>query len=298
MSNSWYDTLTSTPALIATALGVSVAALFVTTRNTSNSNNNNTAAQIKEQVKEVAQSVHAEGSKGKMAQAGASIMSAPAANLAPPKDDPITPAQLAKHDGSDPSKPIYVAIKGKVFDVSSRGEMYAPGKGYNVFAGKDGSKGLGMSSLDPRDAVADYSSLNEGQMNTLNQWESFFEKRYSVPKTPHQELNHVRKPVLRSPPQPQYAPPAQYPPGDPYYAAQVYSQRTRDFADHSHSQAPPPGMHSQYVPNNGMGYNGPPPQEKDSGPGVGTAAACCGLGACCCCCLECCAPCLCLEAME
>lgn len=33
-----------------------------------------------------------------------------------------------------------------------------------------------MSSLDPKDAVADYSSLNEGQMNTLNQWESFFEK--------------------------------------------------------------------------------------------------------------------------
>lgn len=68
MSNSWYDTLTSTPALIATALGVSVAALFVTTHNTSTSNNS-TAAQLTEQVKEVAQSVHAEGSKGKMAQA-------------------------------------------------------------------------------------------------------------------------------------------------------------------------------------------------------------------------------------
>lgn len=71
MSNSWYDTLTSTPALIATALGVSVAALFFSTHAPNNSNNNNskTAAQVKEQVKEVAQSVHAEGSKGKMAQA-------------------------------------------------------------------------------------------------------------------------------------------------------------------------------------------------------------------------------------
>lgn len=79
--------------------------------------------------------------------------------------------------------------------MSSRGEMYGPGKGYNVFAGKDGSRGLGecvwlerssrlscagMSSLDPRDAVADYSALSEGEMNTLNQWEAFFEKRYSV----------------------------------------------------------------------------------------------------------------------
>lgn len=69
MSNSWYDTLTSTPALIATALGVSVTALFVSTRNSNSSSSSNSAAQIKEQVKEVAQSVHAEGSKGKMAQA-------------------------------------------------------------------------------------------------------------------------------------------------------------------------------------------------------------------------------------
>ena len=34
----------------------------------------------------------------------------------------------------------------------------------------------GMSSLDPQDAVADFSSLNAAQMKTLDQWESFFEK--------------------------------------------------------------------------------------------------------------------------
>lgn len=33
-----------------------------------------------------------------------------------------------------------------------------------------------MSSLDPKDAVADYSSLTEAQVKTLDQWESFFEK--------------------------------------------------------------------------------------------------------------------------
>lgn len=32
--------------------------------------------------------------------------------LAPPKDDPITKEELAKCDGEDASKPIYVAIKG------------------------------------------------------------------------------------------------------------------------------------------------------------------------------------------
>lgn len=30
----------------------------------------------------------------------------------PPKEDPITVEELAKYDGSDSSKPVYVAVKG------------------------------------------------------------------------------------------------------------------------------------------------------------------------------------------
>ena len=40
------------------------------------------------------------------------IMQSVNADLAPPKDDPYTPEQLAEYDGKDPSKPILVAIKG------------------------------------------------------------------------------------------------------------------------------------------------------------------------------------------
>lgn len=40
------------------------------------------------------------------------IMQAPRDDLAPPKDDPFTLEQLKEFDGSDPAKPIYVAIKG------------------------------------------------------------------------------------------------------------------------------------------------------------------------------------------
>lgn len=54
--------------------------------------------------------------------------------------------------------------------------MYGPGQGYNVFAGRDASKGLGMSSLEVKDAIADYSGLDEKQMKTLDHWESFFQK--------------------------------------------------------------------------------------------------------------------------
>lgn len=83
---------------------------------------------------------------------------------------------LRQHDGSDPAKPIYVAIKGNVYDVTAKKEMYGPGQGYNVFAGRDASRGLGMSSLEVKDAVADYSTLDDKQMKTLDHWESFFQK--------------------------------------------------------------------------------------------------------------------------
>lgn len=41
-----------------------------------------------------------------------SVMQPPRTDLAPPKDDPFTVEQLKQFDGTDPSKPIYVAIKG------------------------------------------------------------------------------------------------------------------------------------------------------------------------------------------
>ncbi|KAF9033824.1 cytochrome b5-like heme/steroid binding domain-containing protein [Panaeolus papilionaceus] len=107
-------------------------------------------------------------------------MQAPKDNLAPPKDDPFTTEQLKEFDGSDPSKPIYVAIKGDIFDVTAKAEVYGAGRSYNVFAGKDGSKGLGMSSLKPEDAVSDYSTLDEKDMKVLDDWHSFFSKRYNV----------------------------------------------------------------------------------------------------------------------
>ncbi|KAF8980974.1 progesterone binding protein [Cyathus striatus] len=107
-------------------------------------------------------------------------MQAPRDDLQPPKDDPFTSAQLREYDGSNASKPIYVAIKGTIFDVSHKADVYGPGKSYNIFAGKDGSRGLGMSSLKPEDAVADYSTLDEKDMKVLDDWFAFFSKRYNI----------------------------------------------------------------------------------------------------------------------
>ncbi|CDS07019.1 hypothetical protein LRAMOSA09542 [Lichtheimia ramosa] len=99
---------------------------------------------------------------------------------APPKDTPIKVSELAKHDGSDPSLPIYVAIKGDIFDVTANKDAYGPGAGYSVFTGKDASKALGKSSLKPEDCIPDISELTEKELQTLDQWHAFFAKKYDI----------------------------------------------------------------------------------------------------------------------
>lgn len=108
------------------------------------------------------------------------IMQPPRDDLDPPKCDPITLKELEEYDGSDPSRPIYVSIKGDVFDVTRKRDVYGKGGSYNIFAGKDGSRALGMSSLKPEDAVPDYSTLPENEMKVLDDWHSFFSKRYNI----------------------------------------------------------------------------------------------------------------------
>lgn len=58
--------------------------------------------------------------------------------------------------------------------MSAKADVYGPGKSYSIFAGKDGSKGLGLSSLKPEDAVPDYSDLPPAETKVLDDWHSFF----------------------------------------------------------------------------------------------------------------------------
>ncbi|GAA5838778.1 hypothetical protein JCM5353_000187 [Sporobolomyces roseus] len=100
--------------------------------------------------------------------------------LDPPKDTPFTREELKKYDGKDEGTPIYVGIKGKIYDVSKKRDMYGPGCGYHVFTGKDASKALGKSSLKPEDADSDYSSLTDEEKGVLDDWEKYFAKRYNI----------------------------------------------------------------------------------------------------------------------
>ena len=52
----------------------------------------------------------------------------------------LTPEQLTLFNGTDSTKPIYLAINGTIFDVSEGRHTYGPGGSYEVFAGRDATR--------------------------------------------------------------------------------------------------------------------------------------------------------------
>lgn len=49
-----------------------------------------------------------------------------------------------------------------------------------VFTGKEPNKALGLSSLKREDCVPEYDDLDETATKTLNDWYTFFSKRYNI----------------------------------------------------------------------------------------------------------------------
>ena len=60
----------------------------------------------------------------------------------------LTIAELTKYDGTDPTKPIYIAFEGLVYDVTTGKSFYAPGGTYHWLAGKDSTKDLALIGGD------------------------------------------------------------------------------------------------------------------------------------------------------
>ncbi|XP_057810390.1 probable steroid-binding protein 3 [Salvia miltiorrhiza] len=101
-------------------------------------------------------------------------------NFSKGKSMELTPKQLEAYDGSDPSKPIYVAVRGNIYDVTTGKSFYGPGGAYAVFAGKDASRALAKMSKDESDVVPNLDGLTEKEIGVLVDWEKKFQDKYRV----------------------------------------------------------------------------------------------------------------------
>jgi membrane-associated progesterone receptor component len=94
-----------------------------------------------------------------------------------------TPLELSIYNGIKNSH-IFIAVKGKVFDVTMSAGYYGPGSSYKNFSGRDASRGLAKNSFEselltgldqPIDVLGD---LTNEENETLNEWYQFFSNKY------------------------------------------------------------------------------------------------------------------------
>ncbi|RMY75034.1 hypothetical protein D0862_14007 [Hortaea werneckii] len=66
----------------------------------------------------------------------------------------LTDADLALYNGTDPLKPVLLALNGTIYDVSVGKRVYGPGGSYHVFAGRDAARGF-VTGCFAEDATPD-----------------------------------------------------------------------------------------------------------------------------------------------
>lgn len=90
----------------------------------------------------------------------------------------VTEEELKAYDGSDPKKPLLMAIKGQIYDVSQSRMFYGPGGPYALFAGKDASRALAKMSFEEKDLTGDTEGLGPFELDALQDWEYKFMGKY------------------------------------------------------------------------------------------------------------------------
>lgn len=96
-----------------------------------------------------------------------------------PMSRKFTAEELSEFTGVN-GKPIYISVKGVVYDCSEAVEFYGEGKPYAVFAGKESSRSLAKMLIDDTEANAGWNNLNESHMKCLDEWVEKYKSKYPV----------------------------------------------------------------------------------------------------------------------
>ncbi|KAH9502598.1 hypothetical protein Btru_073873 [Bulinus truncatus] len=93
----------------------------------------------------------------------------------------FTAAELKKYDGSNEKEPIYMGIKGVVFDVTEGKRFYGKGESYNALVGIDCTRAVAKMSLEPEDLTSDITGLEDSYLTALDEtFEGTYMAKYPV----------------------------------------------------------------------------------------------------------------------
>ena len=102
----------------------------------------------------------------------------PRASLPEAEERDYSLSELAGYDGSDPTKPLLIGIRGHVYDVTRGRDFYGPGGPYGMFAGKDCTRALAKVSFDEELFTGDIEGLESDELDKLEEWIEMFEGKY------------------------------------------------------------------------------------------------------------------------
>ena len=90
-------------------------------------------------------------------------------------------SELNCYNGSNGT--IYIALNGKIFDVTKDKKQYDSGGYYKMLAGRDASRAFATLSFDVnslRSHYDDLSDLNDIQRSNLDEWEKIYTEKYDI----------------------------------------------------------------------------------------------------------------------
>lgn len=94
----------------------------------------------------------------------------------------MTMAELAEYDGQTHPGEVYVSIRGRVYDVSRRADIYAAGERYGDFSGEDSTRRFATGN--PNDFRGDDPGSMVGlldiDLQDLWSWENSYIEKYPV----------------------------------------------------------------------------------------------------------------------
>ncbi|GAA6024063.1 hypothetical protein JCM11491_001620 [Sporobolomyces phaffii] len=98
----------------------------------------------------------------------ASVLTRPSAPVT------LSETELRRYDGADPTRPIYLAIDGDVYDVTAGRDSYGPGGAYHIFAARDAARAFVTGCFETH-LTHDLRGLTEKELASLKHWKQFYE---------------------------------------------------------------------------------------------------------------------------
>uniref|UniRef100_A0A8D0HH43 Neudesin neurotrophic factor n=1 Tax=Sphenodon punctatus TaxID=8508 RepID=A0A8D0HH43_SPHPU len=90
-------------------------------------------------------------------------------------------SELSRYNGQEEDQPIYIAVKGVVFDVTSGKEFYGKGAPYNALVGKDSTRAVAKMSLDPEDLTHVTLGLTAEELKSLDDvFNNVYKAKYPI----------------------------------------------------------------------------------------------------------------------